>query len=494
MNSFPTDGKNFRMFSAAHAKINAVMPLLRKIFFYIFVAIYCMVCPVLILRMLGFVFQPGIGLVKTGLIYVSTNPPGARVNIDGTLAHEPTPTVIRDLTPGRHTVETHLKDYISWRNDVAVAGDKATVLDNMLLVPEVWKTKNLTETAFDQLLPLPGAASLIISRGNNIDDITLARINKDNDEENHTEAGLTANELQALFPAQSIYNGARVEGYFTVEKSPFFVLRIMEAEKNKYLWIDPRDKQTHAEDITELLIEEPKYLAWEPADDKNIFSLQGTSVNRLNIKTKAIYPGIMEGVESLAVMDNAVFGLTTEGSLQRCDYDGQNKREPILEIKDLLALAAQNPAFLPLAMSRVGISGNIRGISVDRERSHALVWTKTRVGILDYAYKDQLINVSWIFTDGRNITQTFWANNGNNVLVHDGDSVQLMDKENLGHSRLVRVVKVDANSVVYFQEKSGKMYYLASGSRRLCWIHIVHHKPIIPAPIADSLPVKTLEY
>ena len=98
------------------------MPHLRRIVFYIFLLIYCIVCPLLILRMKGFVFNPQTHqLVKTGIIYVSTNPPGADVYLNNIKAHETTPTVIRDLLPNNYTLRLEFKDYQLWQNTIPLS-------------------------------------------------------------------------------------------------------------------------------------------------------------------------------------------------------------------------------------------------------------------------------------------------------------------------------------------------------------------------------------
>src|SRR5277367_2322874 len=110
---------------------------LRKIIFYIFFLIYLILCPLIVARMLGFVINPLTHrMVKTGLVYVSTNPPDATVYIDGRLAHQKTPTVLRDLTPGEHFIRIELNGYNDWERNIPILGKKATVLANTLLIPQ----------------------------------------------------------------------------------------------------------------------------------------------------------------------------------------------------------------------------------------------------------------------------------------------------------------------------------------------------------------------
>src|SRR5665213_3047205 len=106
---------------------------LRKIVFYIFCLIYLFLCPFLVARMMGFVFNPLTDhLEKTGLAYVSTNPPDATVYIDGRLSHQNTPTAVRDLPPGKHFIRIEMSGYNDWKRTIPIIGKKATVMANVL--------------------------------------------------------------------------------------------------------------------------------------------------------------------------------------------------------------------------------------------------------------------------------------------------------------------------------------------------------------------------
>ncbi len=125
---------------------------LRKIIFYIFVFVYLVLCPLIVARMLGFVISPlTLRLVKTGLVYVSTNPPGATVYIDGRVSHQTTPTVIRDLTPGQHFIRIELGTYNNWERHVPIVGEKATLLANTLLIPEEWPIKRISRQPYQNI-------------------------------------------------------------------------------------------------------------------------------------------------------------------------------------------------------------------------------------------------------------------------------------------------------------------------------------------------------
>lgn len=267
------------------------MPLLRKIFFYIFCVIYLVICPLIILRMLGFIPNWHTHeFINTGIIYISSNPPGASVYINNLKAHETTPTIIRDLYPDNYIVRLELKDYQPWQNTVPIVPHKATVVENVLLIPKQWTIKPLSNLSFENTLGLGDDNILLVWQEKLIKDLYLLRLNKEAAAENTAEAD--ASQVTSVFPAESIYNDAQIVRFFTVDRSPFFVLHILAKDKPKYLWVDARDKQTHIEDISDLLTQEPLKLWWEPNEERIIYAFFNDHINRLDIKAKAIYPNI----------------------------------------------------------------------------------------------------------------------------------------------------------------------------------------------------------
>ena len=365
---------------------------LRKIIFYIFLLIYLIVCPLLILRMLGFVFNPQTHqFVKTGIIYVSSNPPDARVTINGRRVPEATPTVIRDLSPGQYTLRMELDGYEPWENEIPVVDKKATSVENILLIPKQWKTRVLNGLGLAKLVPIPGDNYFLAASDDIAQNISILRLNKDIEDD-----------LEPLLPEESIYREARVLRYFTVNSSPFFVMEINTGDKNKFLWIDPREKQAHIEDISDLLPQTPQRLYWEPNDEKNIFAFTPNCVNRINIKAKAIYPNIEE--------------------------------------KDI-----------PIPKKLTDLTGAPKA------------------------------------------DQMFLINNGNTFLLRRDSGIFLMDQVSSGQPRLTKVLRVEENTDVYFAEKTGKLYYIDGQSHFLSSIQILHHKPFIPKPIAETLRLKRLE-
>jgi hypothetical protein len=221
---------------------------LRKIVFYIFVLIYLIVCPLIVARMLGFVINPLTHrLVKTGLIYVSTIPPDATVYIDGRLDHQKTPTVLRDLPPGEHFIRVELGGYEDWERDIPIVAKKATVLANVLLIPDEWPIKRISSRPYQNIIK--ATQDILIATNpvlNNIDIFhTTQGIQENFSEEN-------AYGKTPLFPSNSIYAYGQLTGLYSDPNSPFILLEATIKNEHNFLLVNVKENPPVIQDITNI--------------------------------------------------------------------------------------------------------------------------------------------------------------------------------------------------------------------------------------------------
>ncbi len=261
------------------------MLLCRKIIFYIFALIYLILCPLIVARMLGFVFNPlTYRLEKTGLVYISTNPPDATVYIDGRQAHQTTPTVLRDLTPGEHFIRVELSGYNDWERKIPIRAKKATVLANTLLIPEQWPIKQISNQHYQNIIP--AADDILIATNAVLKNIDVF----------HTTQGLEENfkeentyEKTPIFSVNSIYADGQLVRLFSAPKSPYILLEAMIKNTHKFLWVNLKENPPLIEDISDLFVETPSRIAWDNSDNENIFAFYPQNIYRINIKDKAIF-------------------------------------------------------------------------------------------------------------------------------------------------------------------------------------------------------------
>ena len=221
------------------------------------------------------------------------------------------------------------------------------------------------------------------------------------------------------------------------ESSLFSTKRILVDNKDKYLWIDSKDKQIHIEDISDLITQEPTQLWWEANDDKIIYVYYPNQINRIDIKAKAIYPDISP--KSIPTLKKNAFQLT-----------------------------------------------NFKGSIGDEVKNSWLIYTANKSGLWDNSQK----SLQWIFQKGRNIQQVFWANNAGTILFRDNNQIFLLDKEILPGARMQKITTIKSGTPFLYSEKTGKIYFIDPQENFLSTVQILQHNPIIPKNISDKLRLK----
>jgi hypothetical protein len=350
---------------------------LRKIVFYIFALIYLVICPLIVARMLGFVINPLTHhIVKTGLVYISTNPPDATVYVDGRLSHQKTPAVLRDLRPGKHFIRIEMDGYNDWERDVPIVGKKATVLANTLLIPQEWPIKKISDRSYQNIFP--AGQDILIATDPILKDIDIY----------HSSQGPG----KSLFSKNSIYADGLLVRLFSAPKSPFILLEATIKDKHKFLWVNLKENPPMVEDISDLFSDIPTRIAWDNADNENIFAFYLRDVYRINIKDKAV---------SLQDAGRLPEGLGTQAS-------------------DALS-------------------------------------------------------------------DKFLINDKNTLLVREGIQIRIYPKEDFGPSKVYDIARSKPLTNMYFEEKTGELFYLDDDTGFLYTAQILPYHPILNIPIPESL-------
>jgi len=108
----------------------------RGILFFLGLLIFFTGLPYILSFALGYKFNPHtLKFVKTGLIYIRTQPEGAKIYLNNKLTTDKSPASIQELVPGVYKVALELEQYYPWKAEVEVQEGKATRLDKIILFP-----------------------------------------------------------------------------------------------------------------------------------------------------------------------------------------------------------------------------------------------------------------------------------------------------------------------------------------------------------------------
>jgi hypothetical protein len=474
--------------------------LLRKIFFYVFAAIFLFFSPVLVFYSLGYWFQPGEvqGIVKTGLVYLETVPEGATVYIGKRRFAHPTPTEIRELRPGEYSISLVQKGYRDWTRTIPIVAGKATVLDKILLVPSVVKQELLAAGDFKDFVTLKGTDDFLLFKGDRLNDLYVF----DGAEE----------KFWPLWPQKNRAAGdAKVLSYYWQPQSYNLLLHVEFAAERKYLWVRLEDEKARFKDITRLFVEEPERIDWDHEEGRHLFLFQQNHLNRLDVSSGLVYPRFLEHLRGYGFFEKQIYALEEGGMFFRSDLNGKN-RDIILDDAEVFRFLFGEKDFFQVRVLAKGVIlflgpdgqlvGNrlpyhyvrngVLGFDFFNKDHKLLLWKKQELGVMTFplnTWKEEVFEkgpkIEWIFRGGNKIRSAFWVYEGTHVLFQDEDRVFLLEPEISGERQIQELLRVKKDSSIYYLEKSGKLYYLDKGSQGLYSMTLIPKENLLTLSLAE---------
>jgi len=468
------------------------MSVIRKAVFALFLLIYLITCPLAVLYALGYTFHPGAeaGIMKTGVLSVSTLPPGASVYLEHRRYTKQTPTVLQGLRPGDYRLRLVARGYEPWLGTVAVEAERASPIEKILLVPKRLMRATLLPEPFEELLPLPETPFLLLARGPKLNDLVVY----DTD----------SKESWPLAPVELPLGHDPAFVLATARGSRFVVLRVRSREGERLMGLELRRGDPRLTDLTTLFPAKPVWIGWDPHTPKQLFTFQDGYVNQLDLDAMAIYPKVAERVRGYGVINNALVVLSDDAAIERIDREGKRAevlfadpalRRALFGAKGLFritGLANELLVFLgergELLISRGPdrlIEEGVRGFEFDPHSERLLVWRRDRLGVVDLSHASTQDDpatsppsVRWIFREGRDLQQAFWVYQGSHILFRDRDAVMLCEFGPQDQPTLRRLVQVKPRSAIAYAEDAGQLYYLDRETARLSALEILPRREL----------------
>lgn len=457
------------------------MHVLRKVVFYLFLLLYVVVTPLVILYALGYQIRPGQqqALVRTGLIALGTSPEGARVFLGSSRYRWKTPTVLRDLRPGDYTIRLTLRNHQPWTAPVRVEGEKATVLDHVLLLPNTPVIRRTSTNRFETLYPGPGEQEFLLSTGPLAGELAVCDT-------------LRAT-VRPLLPREDPFAETRLVRLHQVPLNPCLLLEVDRKGQPAYGWRRLDVEKEVTSDITSLFPAAPRFLSWDVRERDDIFSLVQDRINRLDLDDRALYPDQVRGVLAMTADRGDLVVLDQSNRLYRTRRDGEGKPERLgtSPSEANLAWASTTGYELFPANDRVvflrGAAGDFfvnqppyqlltrghRGTLLHPAEQLAVIWDHHRLG--RYVYEEEKtpdpaappLGVLWFYTSPRTVDQVFWCHEASHLLVAGEGQLDLVALEAAGGPSARALLTYEPGTRVFYSERAGAVYYLEPGSRQL---------------------------
>ncbi|MFA6600749.1 MAG: PEGA domain-containing protein [Candidatus Omnitrophota bacterium] len=474
----------------------------RKCLFYTITLFYAVMCPVLILYALGYIFAPHIdeGLVKTGLIHLESLPSKAVIRIDHRLQPDRTPATLSDLLPGFHEVEVSSPGYRPWSQRVEVFPGKASIYDQILLVTSDTPSRVLAPGPFKNIVAVPAAKLLILLGGGS--KLSEAAV-----------FDLKDHGLVPLFSDPSAWAGAEVEGIDTVTSSSSVLIRARRGSGKIYLWCDLSKKRPEVRDISVLVSAGPPGdFDWDPREHDLLYTYRQGEVSAIHLREASVRPVIARNVSAfglwergaLTVQSGAVVRyepgrkkfqgevLETGEAIAALFPEGKTYRMRVLGDDLALFLGAQGELMANRLPYRFADHG-VLGVDITGHGEKVVFWTRERIGVLDFSkartrkrFFETGPRVEWIFEAGKQIRRVFWVNEGSHVLYDDEGALWLREAVQTAGAAAERLASVKADASVAYMEETGDIFFLHPKTGALETLGLLPKEKLLGLSLAPS--------
>lgn len=453
---------------------NVPMVIFRKILFYLFFALYLVLCPIIILYAFGYIFTPKLeeGLTKTGLIHIETLPSNALISIGNRRYAERTPATVRNLLSGIYDIKILLRGYRPWVQQVKVEPGRAVSLEKILLIPKNVKVRSLATGSFEDIWPVPGTRYLLLKGGKRAGDLKIF--------------DWKSEVLRPMLEEASSWADAKLVGIITVKESPFVVLQIEVSGSVRFLGCQLDKEKSLPKDLSALF---PKgggqEVLWEGVRPDYLFALQGQDLSRLDLEKMTVLPNFLSGIRGFGLFRNKIYALQGDAVVRL--GTGAKKGEEVLVEKGIflenlfgskekykvdfisnntICFHGERGELFFNVLPYHFVSEGVRGYQAGTDGRKILLWQARRVGVLDFEKpqrKKELFErgpeIEWVAENGQDICQAYFVHDAAYVLFCDRNKI-FLSRGGEYRTSPEEVLTVRERSGIFYVEKTGKLYYL----------------------------------
>jgi hypothetical protein len=468
------------------------MPTLRRVLFYALLVVFLAACPLAILYVLGYDLRPvrKHPLVHGGGLYVTSFPPGAALYVDGRLYSRPTPTSVLNLPPGAHQVGVQMQGYLPWADRVRIQAGRATLVDDVLLIPRRWQQQPLDEAAFKQLLPFSSGAQLLLRRGSRLADLYLVDTRQE--------------KVLPLALPGSVYAQAEVLAFVPLLEGSALLLEVRLDSLRARLLAELKGGAADLQDVTRLAPEGISGLEWTAGRPGELYFCRDSSVTRIDLASGTVRAAFLGGVRGFGALGQRLYVLGSRGGVFTWDPGEAGLKDlPGFEGIGSLFLPGEFVRLIPLKQGPIVFYGRksglvaglrsgslplgaVRGFRVQADPAGLLLWQRRRLGLLRLSPADSARphqpgkpSLQWFPVRQAGVEQAFLVLAGTHILYRNADRVYLLAGSDGGGRRAVSVTRVRPGTSVFYSEPAGKLFFIDRTTGRISGLEIVRKTQLV---------------
>lgn len=451
------------------------MVTLRKILFYVFLGIYLVLCPLVVLYSLGYIYAPKTEemIVKTGLIRLETLPSGATVFFNNKLSSEKTPCTLNGLLPQKYNVRIQLDRHQPWAKTVDVQPGKASIFDKILLLPKELRHNILISQPFEDLIPIPATRFLLLRSGERLGEVVIF------DWKNGTSRRLVAE--------NSPFGADEILRCFVVRGSTSVLFETGGEQERRYLWFRLHESDLKPKDLSDLFRRgKPDDIQWESGNPEYIFIFyKKGNLSRIDLDEMTVTEDFMEQLRGFGLRRGKVYGLK-ENALVLKSFGTGLHYEKVVErghffenifhdegsfrldflSGDTVFFIGENGKLISNLLPYRFLKEGLMGYTPDATFKKVLIWTQEDIGLFDIRKTDREETlfergpeIDWFFKSGKEIKRAYFVYDNGYALFCDKDHVRLVET-GARPSKIRDITQVRKGSVPFYSVKTGKLYFL----------------------------------
>ncbi|MBF0532513.1 MAG: PEGA domain-containing protein [Candidatus Omnitrophica bacterium] len=452
------------------------MVLTRRTIFFVFLSLYVILCPLLILTTFGYIINPiKQEVTQTGLIFLSSLPSGADIYLEKSHYRNRSPANLSGLLPGTYKITLKKKGYKPWVQSISVAAGKAATFNQIILIPKVWPAQRLAAGPFSKMEPLAGTNYILLAEHPFLGQYCVF------DWKNKL--------LAPLLPARSRFADWPVSEIFSEQSSPVVIFQSASFWKNKYLYVDLGQTPFRILEITRLIKEKPTAWCWNSLYPKKLLLSTRDAAGLLDVETGAAEVKWLTGLKGCGSQGKWLYILDGRDDVYRESFDGAHREflfpKPRWEGRSAAAANPEritwiaNDIFLFSTVSGslttnvppyVLLDGGLAGFRYDHKTERLLFWTKKDIGFAELtrrvrlkterAVSSKIFKVHKVWDQGQAITDCFWAAGGTHLVFQDHSAIYLLEFVPTGKPRTEKITEVKAASSIFYTEEGKAIYFL----------------------------------
>lgn len=458
---------------------------LRKLLFYIFLAVYLILTPYVVLYGLGYAVDPAQReIVKTGLISIVTEPRGANVFIEDKKYSGKTPAVIAGLHPGQYHVRLSMKNFEPWQKTVEIVAEKATRLEPVVLFPRKADEERITDLTYVDILPRGSDFKIFAQQGKSF--------------QNLYRVDLLFKKENPVFEVREKTEPLQILDDIISPESSTVLFKVKKTEGEGWVLADLEREKILA-DLSPLIPEKPDLAVWDPKNSSYLYLLKDGTLAALDVEQNQVLPVETADVLGAGVRQRRLYFLKKDLTLWQATAKGENavqltekdgietkafpkQSDDFYRIELLKRVLFQRELFLflgnkgalmsnwpPYQLAEKNARGFLHSIKGDSEK--ILYWTPQEIAIFDFSMKNEeeesLPPRVLIYRSGTDIRQVFWAFDHTHVLFVDKNEIFLIEAGESAPYLIRSLERIAPGTRIFYNDHQQAVYFLHPENRKL---------------------------